>query len=210
MNEYAKSAGSSAVRLALFALVFVGILALVWFLVKDRIFDQERKALLASVTSVLPAGYDNDPSTTLLRAADSRLGREPKQIFQAASGNQVIALAIQTATYEGYNGQIDLLVGVNRALEVTGVRILSHQETPGIGDGFERDEAHWTDQFVGMSGQSDWKLQRKGGDVWHLTGATITTNAITKQIQSVLEFVADKQATLFANLPSSESAEQIQ
>jgi Na+-translocating ferredoxin:NAD+ oxidoreductase subunit G len=59
----------------------------------------------------------------------------------------------------GYNGEIDLLIALTlvpftEEREVMSVRVIRHEETPGIGDKIEQDVSDWIHQFAGKSAQN--------------------------------------------------------
>lgn len=109
-----------------------------------------------------------------------------------------------------------MIVGVNRDGTIAGARVLSHKETPGLGDKVELSKSNWILGFDGRSLQnpqaSQWKVKKDGGEFDQFTGATITPRAVVQQIKRVLEFVAAHETELFssedtvdaaANLPST-------
>jgi electron transport complex protein RnfG len=94
-------------------------------------------------------------------------------------------------TRRGYNGEIDLLMALTlksltQDREIISVRVTHHEETPGIGDKIEPDVSSWIHQFAGKSAiDTDWRLFPKG-DVNAISGATITSRAVTNAIAEVL------------------------
>lgn len=93
------------------------------------------------------------------------------------------------STNEGYNGRIELWVGVDEAGIIEGVRVKSHQETPGLGDGIELAVSDWILGFNGYSLQVDetaWDVKRFGGDFDQFTGATITPRAVIHAVRDGL------------------------
>lgn len=89
---------------------------------------------------------------------------------------------------DGFTGPIDLLVGVSAAGKVTGVSILRHTETAGLGA--NADDPGFLDQFVGRSGSI-----RVGGGVDAVSGATVTSKAVAQGVSDALEAVANYQGT---------------
>ena len=119
------------------------------------------------------------------------------EVEKSISGYNVFRNETQIGTIEpfmtrlGYNGDIDLLIALTlRSLtqdrEVISVRVTHHEETPGIGDKIETNVSSWIHQFAGKSAlDTDWTLLPKG-DVDAISGATITSRAITNAIAEVL------------------------
>ena len=91
---------------------------------------------------------------------------------------------------EGYAGSIDLLIGLNSRQSITGLTVLSHQETPGIGDIIEVEKSPWLKNFTGkgnMDAKSrPWSFTTHGEGFEAITGATITTKAVLESVQSAL------------------------
>lgn len=90
----------------------------------------------------------------------------------------------------GYAGEIVMMVGVNSALEVTGVEIISHSETSGLGANAatgSTGEAYRT-QYEGLSGPL--AVTKDGGTIVPLTGATVTSRAVTSGVNAALACAA--------------------
>jgi len=126
---------------------------------------------------------------------------ENKIFYIAKSNDKVIAVAFEmTAT--GYAGPITVMLGVNRNGELLGTRVLSHSETPGLGDKIEAEKNPWIFGFNGLSlsnpAESQWKVKKDGGYFDQFTGATITPRAVIKAIKSGLEIFKSNQAVLLA------------
>ena len=119
------------------------------------------------------------------------------EVEKSISGYNVFRNETQIGTIEpfttslGYNGDIDLLIALTlksltQDREIISVRVTHHEETPGIGDKIEPDVSSWIHQFAGKSAiDTDWRLFPKG-DVDAISGATITSRAITNAIAEVL------------------------
>ena len=84
---------------------------------------------------------------------------------------------------KGYSSTLETLVGVDANLTITGAKVMSQQETPGLGDRVQEirpgEETPWfTDQFVGKSAESNLKVTRDGGEIDAISGATISSRAV--------------------------------
>ena len=119
------------------------------------------------------------------------------EVEKSISGYNVFRNETQIGTIEpfttrlGYNGDIDLLIALTlksltQDRDIISVRVIHHEETPGIGDKIEPDVSSWIHQFAGKSAiDTDWRLFPKG-DVNAISGATITSRAVTNAIAEVL------------------------
>jgi electron transport complex protein RnfG len=98
-------------------------------------------------------------------------------------------------------------VAVNLDGTLSGVRVLAHRETPGLGDGIEANRSDWILAFTGRSLRDptagDWAVRRDGGAFDQLTGATITPRAIVAAVRRVLQYYEAEQAMLFAAVEAS-------
>jgi electron transport complex protein RnfG len=109
-----------------------------------------------------------------------------------------VILPLETA--QGYSGTIRLLVGIDATGAVTGVRVLAHAETPGLGDKVDVRVSDWILGFNGRSLQnpdtSGWRVRKDGGDFDQFVGATITPRAVVGAVHDALQFFAANRDAL--------------
>ncbi len=204
-----RSIYKNSLILALFAMISTALVAFTDLLTRDKIESEKERALEKILHQIIPAhSYDNDLYRDCILQKDSELlgSSNPLPIFRARKNNQPVALFIQTEAPDGYNGTIDLVVGVNEKNAVAGVRVLQHNETPGLGDQIEYRKSHWLDIFTGRSlsnlDEKHWKVKKDGGEFDALTGATITPRAVVKAVLKTLQYVHlnhDRLYTLKSN-----------
>ena len=191
------------ILLGLFAFVGLSAVSLVFHASKTKIADNQRAAVLQNLQQVLPPDfYDNDIVNDTLEVSDSRLGTSAKtKIYRARLHNQSVAVVIETLAPEGYSGTIALLVAIKKSGELLGVRVISHQETAGLGDKIESERSDWLTQFAGKSlilpVLARWTVKKDGGDFDQLTGATITPRAVVKAVKNTLLYYQAHQAEVF-------------
>ena len=87
----------------------------------------------------------------------------------------------------GSQSMLALAIGVDNDGAITGVSVIDHGETPGLGA--KSTEAEWRAQFVGQT--SGLALDKKGGEVAPLTGATITSQAVVNACQIAIDTAAN-------------------
>jgi len=159
----------------------------------------DKKAFLEQV---IPSNlYDND----LLQDTLTIHNREEEVVvYLARKEQQVVAAAYQMAGY-GYAGEISLIMGISRQGEILGVRILSHAETPGLGDKIEAAKSDWILKFNGLSlnnpNETGWHVKKDGGQFDQFTGATITPRTVVKTVKEGLDFFAAHQTNIIEQLP---------
>ena len=91
-----------------------------------------------------------------------------------------------TTAAKGYGGDVKIMVGVNADGTVAGVQILSLSETPGLG--MNATKASFLEQFIGKTlGIAVNKNEPAENEIKALTGATITSNAVTKAVNAAIE-----------------------
>ena len=199
--------------LAGFALLVTSIVALTQLLTRDEIAIQEQKQLLKILDQVItPDSYDNKLFLHCVPTQSQQfLGtRKSQRAFLAFKGDQPVAAALETIAPTGYNGNIHLIVGIDFNQTVIGVRTLSHQETPGLGDKIELAKSLWINEFSGQ-GITDhkdrrWQVKKDGGQYDQFTGATITPRAVVTAVKNTLiYFTLNKEQLFSENLRCGES-----
>jgi electron transport complex protein RnfG len=171
---------------------------------KGRIAANERARLVASLNSVLdPALGDTDLNPVLINAHDELLGSpEPVDVFIMMAAERPVAAIFATLAPDGYNAEIQLLVGVSPDEQITGVRAVRHRETPGLGDAIDIDKSDWIRQFDGKSLANPmpplWAVAKDEGAFDSLTGATVTPRAVVKAVKNTLVYFAAHRDELFA------------
>jgi electron transport complex protein RnfG len=92
------------------------------------------------------------------------------------------------------------MMGVNREGHITGVRIIKHAETPGLGDKVEPAKSKWIfgfdDKFLGNPLAELWAVKKDGGVFDQFAGATITPRAVVKAVKGGLIFFDKNRAQL--------------
>lgn len=192
--------------LAGFTLCFTAMMAGVYGLTRDTVLRNETEARSRLVAQVLPAGsYDNDllaDSRELPLADSRRLGIDSgAHVYLAKKDGTTIAAVLETTAPDGYAGAIKLLVAVGRDGSTQGVRVVTHKETPGLGDYIDVAKSNWIHQFDGKSlslpSPERWKVRKDGGDFDANAGATISPRAVVRAVKGALEYAAENRQKLF-------------
>lgn len=192
-----------ALYLLAFALTGTLILALIHGATAGQIRENERLELLRQVNLlVAPERYNNDPlSDRVALAADTMNSAEPVTVYRARHDDQPVAAIYITTSPNGYNGKIRLVAGINADQTLAGVRVVSHQETPGLGDRIDAAKDDWILQFAGQSLQNpplnDWAVKKDGGQFDQFTGATITARAVVSAVRATLLWSQENQTRLY-------------
>lgn len=191
--------------LALFALLCTGLVAVVNQQTFDEIKLQQQKELMGILHQLIPDDlHDNELTAqcTLLQNREALGTDDALPAYIATAAGKPVAIALEAIAPDGYNGNIKLIVGINTQGEVLGVRTLSHQETPGLGDKIELRKSDWVTKFVGkvLTSEDDkqWHVQKDGGDFDQFTGATITPRAYVKAVKRAVWYFTQHQAEIFS------------
>ncbi|MCP5303932.1 MAG: electron transport complex subunit RsxG [Chromatiaceae bacterium] len=194
----------SGLLLGLFGVLGATMVGLSHEVTAERIAHNEREALLTQLHLLVPAGQtDNDMLSDMIEvSAPAQLGAPLTRVYRARRAGEPVAAVLSPVVTQGYNGPIKLIVAIRHDGTLAGVRVLSHHETPGLGDKIEAERSDWILGFDGKSldapAAGRWKVQRDGGVFDQFTGATITPRAVVRGVRSSLEYFADHREQLFA------------
>ena len=195
----------TAAILLLFALVGTAMVAYTFDNTREKIAANERAMLLRKLDRLIPPGsHDNALLQDTLQVQNRTLlgTDEPVTVYRARLQGKPVALVIAAVAPDGYSGTIRLLVGINVDGSLSGVRVVSHRETPGLGDAIEEERSDWILGFTGKSLQDPplqkWAVKKDGGAFDQLTGATITPRAVVKAVRQALLYYRDQKDALFA------------
>ena len=173
-----KSTGAYVLRLTLtlflITTVVAGLLGLVNYMTADTIAEQIAQKAENAMRQVLEAdGYEplDVPEDSAVTAA-----------YRAGDKGYVVRVAPN-----GFGGAIDMMVGVDVSGAVTGVAIVSQSETASLGANCTRED--FRAQFAGKTGSLS--VSKDGGEIEALTGATVTSRAVTEGVNTALEFVQE-------------------
>ncbi len=182
--------------LILFAITLIagGLLALVYNITKGPIEDAKDKVEAESYRAVLPEGntFEADTALEQKRKEFKAEGTEIQKVLAAKDkeGNTCGYVFLVVAE-EGYGGDIQFSMGVNTEGTAEGVEIIQMNETAGLGAKSTEDE--FKNQFKGVSGNvTVVKGEPQGeNEISAISGATITSDAITLAVNEVLRFISE-------------------
>lgn len=196
----------SAIMLALFAAFGTGLLLWVEDNTRERIAANEQATLIQRLNEIVPPeNYNNGPQTdTMQVTAPAELGTsQPVTVYRFRQDGQPVAAVLTVIAPDGYSGNIKLLVGIYYDGRIAGVRVVSHKETPGLGDYIETSRSDWILNFTGRSlgnpTSKDWRVKPDGGAFDSFTGATITPRAVVRAVYRSLLYFEREKHNLFAN-----------
>ncbi|PMH96983.1 electron transport complex subunit RsxG [Vibrio splendidus] len=190
--------------LAIFACASTGLVAVTHYLTKDQIKQQEQAQLLSVLNQVIPHNlHDNELFSACTLVEAEELGTEQAMpAYIATLNGEPSTIAIEAIAPDGYNGAIKVIVGMKIDGTILGTRVLSHRETPGLGDKIDLRVSDWILSFAGKqvteSNLDRWKVRKDGGDFDQFTGATITPRAVVKSVKQAVQYVNQNNQALLA------------
>ena len=196
--KYRQRVGYQAMLLGGFSTLATALLVAGNLATRDAILERQQEDLQDSLSQVVPADqYDNNLLENPLQLSGP--GGESLTVYRGTEGMQVSALAWEVSGL-GYAGEIRLILGLDADGSILGVRVLSHAETPGLGDKIEIEKDDWMLGFNGLSlgnpGIDQWKVKKDGGRFDQFSGATITPRGVVQAIKEGLSFYQEHHTEL--------------
>lgn len=171
-------------------------LGFVYEITKAPIAEAQEKAKQEAYETVLPeakefelfSDFNADEAVSILNDA-GLFGDVIEEVVVGMDGGDVVGYVITTTSKEGYGGDIKISTGILTDGSVKGIDILSISETAGLG--MKADEDSFKNQFANklVDRFAYTKTGEEGDDkIDALSGATITTNAVTNNVNASLEY----------------------
>ena len=166
--------------LFLISAIVAGVLGVVNEVTKDRIDEQKQIKTAKAYAAVLPSeGYEE---LKLDLSAYSNID----SISKATGGEGYVV----KTSFSGAQGNITMVVGVDNDYKCTGISIISHAETSGLGANAASTSeigVNWRAQFVGQD--KSMAITKAGGSIDALTGATITSRSVAEAAANAISVV---------------------
>jgi len=171
--------------------LLAGVLGAVNHITKEPIENMQTQKKKTAITQVLPP-FDKLKEAKIAagvvevkdvlkkaQAADSLI------MYDAYKDNKWVGTAVETFTDKGFSGRIKLMVGFLPDGNIHKIEVLSHTETPGLGDKMEVGKSKFPEQFIGKNPKT-YKLSvtKDGGNVDAITAATISSRAYCDAVQT--------------------------
>lgn len=195
------------VTLAVIAALCTAMVAVTYRLTEQRIAANEQAWLERSLQPALSGlFYDSGvtESQLLIPPPHELPGSDTAIIYRVYAEASPVAALFVVSARDGYAGPIRLLIGIDVEGIVTGVHVLEHSETPGLGDRVETSKSNWVKQFNGRSLtdplSAGWRIKGDGGQFDQLTGASVTPRAIIKAIRETLLYFSTRRDEIFAEV----------
>lgn len=179
-----------------FILLFItalasGILAYLDDITKPIIAASQNKAQVEARKEVLPTAsfFEKDSVQVELKIDSNPLKiQRPKTVawfdfYRGLDADKKLVGYTFQATKYGYSSSVKTMVGVNKDFIIQNIQVVSQAETPGLGA--KCIDESFKEKYVGKE-LAELKVDKDGGEIASITGATITTRSITESVQEAL------------------------
>lgn len=210
-----KHALKTAATLTAFALVGTALLSYIFAITRAPIEASEAEAKLALFKQIMPQeNFDNDILKHVVQVAPSPLlgNRAATQANIAMLNNQVAGVILEAVAHDGYSGDIKLLIAYRADGAISGVRVLTHKETPGLGDYIDIAHGDWIKAFdnesLAKTPAQQWQVKKDGGKFDYMAGATITPRAVVKAVLKATQYFEENKQSLLAESIATNTKQQ--
>jgi len=149
-------------------------LGLVYQSTKEPIAKAQMSKINNAIKAVVPE-FNNQPFEESF-TADVDGGT--LTFYPAKKDGQLVGTAVKTFSNNGFSGLIELMVGFMPDGSIYKIAVVSHKETPGLGDKMEPSKSNFSLQFEGKNPDTfKVKVKKDGGDVDAITASTISSRA---------------------------------
>lgn len=195
MNVKKKESTLLNMVVVLFTITLVAGLSLGY--VNDLTLEPKARARLAkkekALKLVLPQ-FDNYPIGELIRIKSER-AKDSIDIYPAFKDSAFVGAAVTGASEKGYSGLVKLMVGFTPDGKIINIAVLEQKETPGLGTKMKNEK--FLRQFRGRNPSNfDLKVEKDGGEVDALAGATISTRAFSEATQEAYDMYIQHRETI--------------
>ncbi|MGH4138919.1 RnfABCDGE type electron transport complex subunit G [Clostridium sp.] len=129
------------------------------------------------------------PTADKFEKADVKINDKVSEVNVGLKGTEIAGYAIKVAP-KGYGGPVEIMVGISNDGKVTGIKILTHTETPGLGANAPKPE--FSGQFKNKPTKDKLEVVKvapsKENQIQAITGATITSKAVTLGVNDAIDF----------------------
>jgi len=174
-------------------------LSAVYTITKEPIERAAREEKLSAMRKITPA-FTNEPDVdkvTIPLGKDDKGNEITRDYYIAINDNAVVGIDFEASSAAGYGGTIYIIVGVTPDGTLTGVEVLKHSETPGLGTKVTAEA--WLAQFKGRDlANTVWSVKKDGGDIVYTSGATISPRAVVAAVKQGLEDFSSHREEIMA------------
>ena len=181
------------------------VLSITHDLSKERISENIRMEKLQVIGAVMPPDFDNNiyDDLKVINYSDDSGNQVTTTVYRARRSDQPVGVVFMPIPAKGYNGTIHLSIGIHYDGSLSGVQVLKHQETEGLGGNIPQYQTDWLKLFANQSfdipPMESWAIKDEVGIFDQLSGATITSRGVINAVKNSLELYMTEQDTLFSD-----------
>jgi electron transport complex protein RnfG len=181
------------------------ILSLTHHLTKERISENIEMEKLQVIRAVMTDDFDNDiyHDVKTINYTDDSGNDLTTKVYRARKSGNPVGAVFMPIPAKGYNGIIQLSIGVLQGGTLYGVQVITHRETEGMGGNIHQDKTDWLKIFSRQSFDiipvESWAIKDESGTFDQISGATITSRGVINAVRNSLKLYLSKQNTLFSN-----------
>lgn len=186
MSEAKKeSMGMLAIVLFLITFITALLLAFVNQATAPVIVQNNEKTRAAAMAELIPnAEFEQLESPA---PSDDKNVPSIDNVYKATSNGETAGWCMEVYP-SGFGGTLTVVVGINADGTVAGAKVTKHSETPGLGA--KSTDGKWITQYAGMAADGSLAVTKDGGSVTPITGATITSRAVTLAVNTAATYAA--------------------
>ncbi|AYE33188.1 RnfABCDGE type electron transport complex subunit G [Clostridium septicum] len=131
------------------------------------------------------------PIAESIRDIDIKINEEGtvKEVYEAIGKSDVVGYVLKV-TSKGFHGPVDFVVAISKDDKVSGVKVLAHSETPGLGAKITEDK--FTSRFKDKSAKGYLEVVKKStvkdSELEAISGATISSKAAVSAVNDAIKF----------------------
>jgi electron transport complex protein RnfG len=173
---------SLVIVLAVICLVMATLLGVVNSVTEAPIAANNEQTVKDSLEAVMPGvecteiDYSDESVTIATGTSVTIIG-----VYEAGDDGYVV----EVSSPNGFGGALDMMTGIDADGAVTGIAIIDHSETSGLGS--KSTDPNWQAQFKGQTGEV--AVAKDGGTIEAITGSTITSRAVCDGVNAAFAVV---------------------
>lgn len=174
-------------------------------LTRERIAENIRMKKLHTIIDVMKAELDNDIYADVkdINYTNERGEEFSTSAYRARKSGRPVGIVLNPVLANGYNGEIQMSVGILYDGTLSGIKVLNHQETEKLGSRVHQDESDWLDNFsrqsLARTPAGQWAIKSESGKFDQLSGATITSRGVIEAVKDSLLLYDEHKDNIFSD-----------
>lgn len=181
MSKKESSFLSMVLTLFIVCLVAGAALGLIYEQTKNPIAKAKEEYLYKQINVVIPGADGAKIKEFEVMSADNA---HKLTFYKVTKDGKLLGTAVKSITEKGFSGKFTVIVSFDKDGRIMDSNVLSHAETPGLGDKMDKSKSSWNEQFRGKNPEKfRLKVTKDGGKVDAITASTISSRAYCDALQ---------------------------